>query len=269
MSNSITHDFGKTIGWHVAAGRDFSRAFTKDSAGIIVNEAMVKLIGIKDPVGESVKRGDKEYKVIGIVKDMIRESPFQPVKPSFFTLDYGSVSVIDIRLAPQLAASEALGKIEKVFRKYNPGSPFTYTFVDEGYAKKFGTEERIGKLASFFAILAIFISCLGLFGLASFVAEQRTREIGVRKVLGASVVNVCRLLSGEFIVLVIISLLIATPTAYYFMHNWLQNYQYRTEITGWIFASVGFGALVITLLTVGFQAIRAAIANPVKSLRTE
>jgi ABC-type antimicrobial peptide transport system permease subunit len=141
--------------------------------------------------------------------------------------------------------------------------------VDEEYAKKFGDEERVGKLASFFAILAIAISCLGLFGLTSFVAEQRKKEIGVRKVLGASVFNVWNLLSKDFLLLVIISFFVATPLAYYFMYNWLQNYTYRTEMSWWIFVAAGIGSVVITILVVSFQAIKAAIANPVRSLRTE
>jgi ABC-type antimicrobial peptide transport system permease subunit len=164
---------------------------------------------------------------------------------------------------------DALAKIETVFKKYNPEQPFIYKFNDEEYAKKFGDEERIGKLAGFFAALAIFISCLGLFGMASFMAEQRVKEIGVRKVLGASVFNLWGLLSKDFVSMVLISFLIATPVAYYFMHNWLQNYQYRTNLSWWIFAVTGVGAVLITLLTVSFQSIKAAIANPVKSLRTE
>lgn len=163
----------------------------------------------------------------------------------------------------------ALAKIETVFKKYSPGSPFEYKFTDEDYAKKFSDEERIGNLSTFFAGLAIFISCLGLFGLASFVAEQRTKEIGVRKVLGASVFMLWRMLSKEFVVLVIISSLVAIPLAWYFLHEWLQKYEYRTNISGWIFLAAGLGALAITLLTVSFQAIKAAIANPVKSLRSE
>ncbi|MEA5402317.1 FtsX-like permease family protein [Arcicella sp. DC2W] len=150
-----------------------------------------------------------------------------------------------------------------------PSAPFDYKFADDEFARKFKTEERIGTLALFFAILAIFISCLGLFGLASFVAEQRTKEIGIRKVLGATVLNLWSLLSKDFLILVIISLLTATPLAYYFMHDWLQKYEYRTEISWWIFITAGLGALTITLLTVSFQAIKAALANPVKSLRTE
>jgi len=165
--------------------------------------------------------------------------------------------------------SKALPKIEAVFKKLIPAVPFDYQFVDEDYAQKFAAEERIGKLAGFFTILAVFISCLGLFGLSSFIAEQRTKEIGIRKVLGASAFSLWRLLSNEFSALVIISLFIAVPFAYYFMHNWLQDYQYRAPLSWWIFASAGVGALIITLLTVSFQAIKAAIANPVKSLRTE
>ena len=167
------------------------------------------------------------------------------------------------------AMSTALPGIEAAFKKLIPSVPFDYEFADEDYALKFATEERIGKLAGFFTMLAVFISCLGLFGLASFVAAQRTREVGIRKVLGASTFRLWRLLSNEFVGLVIISLFIAVPVAYYFMHNWLQDYRYRVALSWWIFATAGACALVITLLTVSFQAIKAAIANPVKSLRTE
>jgi ABC-type antimicrobial peptide transport system permease subunit len=156
-----------------------------------------------------------------------------------------------------------------VFKKFNPGAPFDYTFNDEDYAKKFADEERVGNLATFFTILAIFISCLGLFGLASFVAEQRKKEIGVRKVLGASTYNLWRMLSKEFALLVIISCFIAIPLAWYYLDSWLKQYDYHTPISLWIFILSGFGALAITLLTVSFQAIKAALANPVKSLRTE
>ena len=196
-------------------------------------------------------------------------SPFEPVFQTVYVLDYGWANVINIKLNPSRSTSESLARIEGVFRKFNPGSPFDYRFTDQQYALKFAAEERIGKLASGFAILAIFISCLGLFGLASFVAEQRTKEIGVRKVLGASVFNVWRLLSKDFVILVIIAFGIATPIAWYFLGNWLQKYEYRTELSWWIFAVSGAGALVITLLTVSFQSIKAALLNPVKSLRSE
>jgi putative ABC transport system permease protein len=204
-----------------------------------------------------------------VIKDMVVESPYSPVRPTLFHLSAFPGNVVIAKLNPAAGTSEALRKIETIFKKYNPAQPFDYQFVDEEYAKKFGNEQRIGKLAGFFAILAIFISCLGLFGMASFVAEQRTKEIGVRKVLGASVFNLWRLLSKDFVLLVLLSCAIAIPIAYYFLHEWLQKYEYRTEISWWIFAVAVTGALVITLLTVSFQAIKAAIANPVKSLRTE
>jgi len=198
-------------------------------------------------------------------------SPYEPVNPTLFFVKAlnGGVNCINIRVKNGVAMSQVLPKIESVFKKLVPEVPFEYKFVDEDYNLKFAAEERIGNLAGFFGLFAVFISCLGLFGLAAFMAEQRTREIGVRKVLGASVFNVWRLLSKEFMVLVIISLLLASPIAWYFMQNWLQNYQYRAELSWWIFFIAGAGALTITLLTVSFQAIKAAIANPVAALRSE
>ena len=174
-----------------------------------------------------------------------------------------------LKLNSNVSASAALDKIEAVFKKYNPEQPFEYRFMDEDYATKFSDEERIGKLANFFAVLAIFISCLGLFGFASFVAEQRKKEIGVRKVLGASTYNLWQMLSKEFALLVIISCFIAIPLAWYYLNGWLKQYDYRTTISSWVFIISGVGALAITLITVSFQAIKAALANPVKSLRTE
>jgi ABC-type antimicrobial peptide transport system permease subunit len=169
----------------------------------------------------------------------------------------------------KVTVNETLSKIESIFKKYNPATPFSATFTDEEFAKKFGNEVRISKLATFFAILAILISCLGLFGLASFVAEQRTKEIGIRKVLGATVSMLWQLLSKDFVFLVIISCLIAVPTAWFFMTQWLQKYDYRTAIPWWVFVTACAAVLIITLLTVSYQAIKAAIANPVKSLKTE
>ena len=265
----VSKDFGKTVGWQFIAGRDFSKDFISDTAAFILNESAAKFIGFKNPIGEIVKWDGEPFKVIGIIKDMVMESPYEPVRPTLYHTAPYPGNVITAKLNPLASAGESLKKIETVFKKYNPSEPFNYKFVDEAYAQKFGNEQRIGKLASFFAALAIFISCLGLFGMASFVAEQRTKEIGVRKVLGATVTDLWGLLSKEFVLLVFISLLIASPLAYYFMHNWLQGYQYRTALSWWIFAAAGIGALLITILTVSFQAIKAAIANPVKSLRTE
>jgi ABC-type antimicrobial peptide transport system permease subunit len=176
---------------------------------------------------------------------------------------------INIKIDPQVSTSEALQKIETVFRSIDPASPFDFKFVDQEYALKFMAEERVGKLATVFAVLAILISCLGLFGLASFVAEQRTKEIGIRKVVGASIFSLWKMLSKDFVILVIISSLIAIPIAYYFLSDWLTNYEYRTPISWWIFIVTGAGALLITLATVSYQAIKAASMNPVKSLRSE
>jgi ABC-type antimicrobial peptide transport system permease subunit len=226
-------------------------------------------MGMKKPIGEFIKWNGKTYTIVGVINDLVMSSPFEPVNPTVFLLDYEWANLITIKLNDQLSASEALTKIEPVFRKYNPGSPFDFKFASDEYDQKFRTEERIGKLATLFAILAIFISCLGLFGLASFMAEQRTKEIGVRKVLGASVFDLWQLLSKEFIALVLIAFLIASPAAYYLMDSWLNQYTYRAELSWWIFAMTGAGALMITLVTVSFQSIRTALMNPVKSLRSE
>jgi ABC-type lipoprotein release transport system permease subunit len=285
---ACTHDFGKTVGWVIKDGRDFSREFATDTGAkavpgaaakgldtlgfggaLILNEAAVKLAGFKHPVGQLIKWNDKNHIVVGVVRDMVMSSPYQPIEPCIFPLDYGWLNVITIRLNPNLPAQTALNALEPVFKRYDPGSAFEYTFVDEQYAKKFSDEKRIGSLASVFAVLAVFISCLGLFGLASFVAEQRIREIGVRKVLGASLFSVWKLLSADFVLLVIISCLIAIPISYYFLYNWLQQYEYRTPMSWWVFAAASGGALVITLLTVSYQAVSAGLMNPVKSLRSE
>jgi putative ABC transport system permease protein len=268
---SVTPEFGKTVGWNFKEGRDFSRAFSRDSLSVILNEAAVKFMGIKNPIGKTIWGDDKNkrFTIIGVIKDMLMQSPYKPVKQSFYFLNYKDVNWINLKLNPQKSASESIAKIGSIFKKHISSAPFEYKFADDEFAAKFKTEEQIGKLALFFAILAIFISCLGLFGLASFVAEQRTKEIGIRKVLGATVMNLWTLLSKDFVLLVIISVVIATPIAYLFMNNWLQKYDYRTNISWWVFAFSGVGVLLITLLTVSFQAIKAALANPVKSLRTE
>lgn len=267
---AVTEDFGRTIGWQIKEGRDFSKEYGTDSLGMILNESAVKQVGMKtDILNKIIDFNDKKYTVIGVIKDMVMESPYKPIKPTVFFYDRNWANVITVAIKPNAPVKSALAKIENVFKKYNPSAPFDYTFNDEDYAKKFNDEQRVGKLATFFTVLAIFISCLGLFGLASFVAEQRKKEIGVRKVLGASTYNLWQMLSKEFALLVMISCLIAIPLAWYYLNEWLQQYDYRTTISIWIFILSGFGALVITLLTVSFQAIKAALANPVKSLRTE
>lgn len=271
----VTHDFGRAIGWQIKEGNDFSKDLASDSSGFIVNEAAVNYMGFENPIGEVMKwDGNGEWKIIGVVKDMVTQSPYSAVRPMIFFLrsqriSFIQFSTVNIKLSPSVNAAEALTKIEPIFKKYDPANAFEYKFTDQEFGKKFSNENRIGHLAFVFATLAILISCLGLFGLASFVAEQRTKEIGIRKVLGASVGNLWQMLSKDFVTLVIISCTIAIPISWTFMTNWLQNYEYRTEISVWIFVAATIGTLVITLLTVSFQTIKAAISNPVKSLRSE
>lgn len=272
---SVNYDFVETIGLKLKAGRDFSRAFATDSNAVILNETAVKYMNLKDPIGKYIRDSDTEnpnppLKIIGVVEDMITQSPYSPVKQAMYVFEnYGNINYYNLRLNPEKSTSENLALIEAVFKKNFPNTPFDYQFVDEEYGAKFSSEERIASLASVFTFLAIFISCLGLFGLASFVAEQRTKEIGIRKVLGASVSQLWILLSKDFIRLVVIALLIASPLAYYIMGQWLQKFSYRTTV-GWdVLVIACFGALLITLITVSFQAVKAATSNPVKSLRTE
>ncbi|WP_138989618.1 ABC transporter permease [Larkinella sp. C7] len=266
---ACSHEFGKTIGWQIKEGRDFSRDFSTDSSAFILNEAAVKLTGLKNIVGKIIRYNDQACQVVGVVKDMVMESPYTPIKPTIFMINTNWASVFNVKLMPNMPVETALKKVETVFKKHDPDSPFDFQFADDEYNAKFRTEERVGKLARIFATLAIFISCLGLFGLASFVAEQRTKEIGVRKVLGASVFSLWGLLSKDFIRLVLLSFLIAAPLAWYFLSDWLKQYEYRTDISWWIFALSGLGAAVITVATVSFQAIKAALMNPVNSLRSE
>jgi putative ABC transport system permease protein len=262
-------DYGKTVGFELLDGRGFSRDFLGDSSAIILSQAAVGYMGLKHPVGEILTWNGQNCTVIGVVKDMLSESPYAEPRPTIYGLADQPGNFVLAKINPAKSASVAVQTLETVFKKYNPDQPFDFKFVDEEYATKFGNEERIGRLAASFSILAIFISCLGLFGMASFMAEQRVKEIGVRKVLGASVFNLWRLLSKDFVRLVFISIIIAIPLAYYFMFHWLMNFSYKTTLNWWIFAGAALGALVITLCTVSFQSIKAAVANPVRSLRNE
>lgn len=268
---AVDYEFGKTVGWKIKEGRDFSRDFASDSTAMILNEAAVDYMGLENPVGEMVKLYDgRDYTVIGVVEDLVSQSLYDPVKQTYYVIDrFNRFEFINVKINAQASASKTLEEIEQNFKRHNTATPFEYTFADEQFANKFALEARIGKLAGIFAALAVFISCLGLFGLAAFVAEQRTKEMGIRKVLGASVPQLWQLLSKDFVVLVMLSCLIAIPVAWYFLYGWLQNYEYRTELSWWIFAASALGALIITLLTVSFQAIKAALMNPVKSLRSE
>jgi ABC-type antimicrobial peptide transport system permease subunit len=271
--NSVTYEYGKTIGWEFIKGRDFSREFPSDLSGVVMNETAWKLMGLENPEGEVLteNRDDehREYTIVGVIRDVIKGSPFEPADPCLYFLSERDMEWIYIRMDPQVTAREALPRIEKAFSQVISSAPFDYKFADEEYDAKFRSEERVGTLAAIFSSLAILISCSGLFGLASFVAEQRTKEIGIRKVMGASVVNLWRMLSRDFVILVIIACAIAIPLSSYFMNDWLLQYEYRTPLSWTVFAIAGFGALIITLFTVSYQAVKAALMNPVKSLRSE
>lgn len=265
----VTVDYGKAVGWQISRGRDLSRDYGTDDHAVILNEAAVRYTGIKDPVGKMIRWGDDQLHVVGVVKDVVMESPFAKVNPMIFVPDGVEIAMAIVRLQPGKNAAAALPVIEKIFKQHNPRGPFVYGFVDDVYAAKFQVEERTGTLAAVFTVFAVLISCLGLFGLASFVAAQRTREIGIRKVLGATIVQVWGILSRDFIMLVLLAVALAIPVAYYCMEQWLSKYEYHMHISWAVLLLSSLGALVLTLLTVSFQAIRAAMVNPVQSLRAE
>ncbi len=268
---SSDEGFVRTLGLKLVSGRDMNaHIYPTDSTGMLLNEKAVKTMRLKDPIGAIVKVNGSSWHVVGVVKDYILESPYEPIAPiaNIGPKDMGFY-VMNMKLNPANSTSDNLKKAETIFKKYNPSYPFEYTFLDKDYEQKFANEKRTGKLAALFAGLTIFISCLGLFGLASFTAENRIREIGIRKVLGASVFGITQLLSRDFLKLVTISFLIASPVAWFAMNSWLQSYNYRIQITWWVFALTFLLSIAIALLTISFQSIKAAMTNPAKSLRSE
>ena len=261
---------GKTAGLQFVQGRDFNLAqYPTDSTGIIINESALKVMKFKNPIGQIIKDNGIDWHVVGVIKDFILQSPYNPTKPMAIEGAKGWFNVIHIKFNPASSTAANLKKAEAVFKKYNPQYPFEYKFIDEEYIKKFDNEKRVGTAAGLFAGLTILISCLGLFGLATYMAENRIKEIGIRKVLGASISSIASLMSADFLKLVTISVLIATPAAWWAMSEWLKNYPYHVSIEWWVFIMAGVVALLIALATVSYQAVKAAVANPVKSLRTE
>ncbi|HEY4063766.1 MAG TPA: ABC transporter permease [Puia sp.] len=264
----VSDDYFKSLGIPIIQGRDFRSP--SDTMRVIFNETAIRQMRIKNPIGQVITyQGTPGVEIIGVAKDALMASPFAPADPTVFLYDPHPQYILLYRLSQRLTTQEGLAQLTTIFNKYNPAYPYTYAFVDQRYAEKFKTEVLVEKLSGIFAGLAIFISCLGLFGLAAFVAEQRTREIGIRKVLGASVSGLWMLLSKDFIVLVLISCVLASPVAFFFLHNWLQQYSYRIDIGAGVFVLASATAIGITLVTISFQAIKAAVANPVKSLRSE
>jgi putative ABC transport system permease protein len=261
------YDFIKTMGMHMLSGRAFSKDFSADTSNIILNEAAVRAMNLKNPVGKIVHLYVHPMQVIGVVKDFHFESMHETIKPSYILLQpHGGKILARISAAHQ---KETIAAIQHLYESYNPGFPFTFNFLDEAYQKQYDSETRVSVLSKYFAGLAVIISCLGLFGLAAFTAQKRRKEIGIRKVIGASVSSITTMLSADFLKLILLSLLIAFPVSWWLMDNWLQGFAYRIHITPNVFLVAGGSIILITLFTIGFQSIKAAIANPVKSLRTE
>ena len=274
-NNPITYDYIKTMGIQLISGRDFDPSFSLDTMNYLVNEAAAKKIGYQDPVGKELTMWGDKGTIIGLMKDFHHNSLHVPIEPLILRLFKGSWvneggywGNVIIR-TEQGKSKQAIASMEKVCKQFNPGFPFKYYFTDDEIAKNYKAEHTVSKLSKYFAFLAIFISCLGLFGLVTFTAEQKTKEIGIRKVLGASVTGIVRMLSKDFLKLVLIATIIAFPVAWWLMHTWLDDFAYRIDIGWWVFVVAGIAALLIALLTISFQSIKAAIANPVKSLRTE
>jgi ABC-type antimicrobial peptide transport system permease subunit len=266
----VSDNYFETVGMKIIQGRNFTGH--SDTISAIVNEAAIRSMSLKDPINKVITLSlSKSFIIIGVVKDVVVDSPFEPVLPMLFSFQENSsnASVMIYRLSPAVKTSDAIATLTKTFEHYSPAFPYTYLFVDEEYAAKFKLESLVATLAGIFSALAIFISCLGLFGLAAYTAEQRIKEIGIRKVVGASVTQLWILICKDFIILIIISCIIASPVAFYFIQNWLQKYEYRISINADVFVIAAFTALVITIITVSFQALKAATSNPVKSLRTE
>jgi putative ABC transport system permease protein len=270
-TTAVSQDYFKTVGMTLKSGHDFAGAAGPDTLNVILNEAAAERLRLKDPLNQLItfEYSKKPMRVIGVVKNAIIQSPFAAASPAIFVYNPGWAGAIMYRLKPNVNTHDAIAKITAIFNKYNPSFPYEYRFADEAFSAKFNMELLIGKLAGIFAGLAIFISCLGLFGLAAYVAEQRKKEIGIRKVLGASVPQVWFLLSGNFLLLVIISCVIASPIAFYFLQGWLQKFEYRITIGPGAFLLSAAAAVIITIITVSYQAIASALMNPVKSLRAE
>lgn len=266
---TVGYDFVKTMRLKLKEGHDFSRDFGTDATGYIVNETAVKKIGYQNAIGQPLSWGDQHGKIIGVLKDFHFSSLHETIEPLIIRFsenqNWGTILV----RTEAGKTKQALAELEKVCKELNPKYPFTYQFSDQEYARLYNNEQLVSKLSNYFAFLAIFISCLGLFGLATFTAEQRTKEIGVRKVLGASIPNIVALLSTSFLKPVTVAMLIGFPVSWYVMNEWLQKFAYKINIGWWMFALAGSLVIGISLLTVSYQSIKAAIANPVKSLRTE
>ncbi len=266
---NVTPEFGKAVSWKIREGRDFSRAYSLDTAAVIINKTLARLTGLKNPINETLRQGDKTYRIIGISEDIVFDSPYGTVKPTVYFMRLANMPFITLKLNSDLSISESIARVEQVLKEFDQDATLNIKFADAELESKFWREKRILNLILVFTLVAVSICSLGLFGLSTFMAEQRVKEIGIRKVLGASVSQLLLLLSKDFVKLVALSLCIATPIAWYAINQWLQDFTYRVTVSGWVFVLAGVLVLAIALLTVSYQAVKAALANPVKSLRSE
>ena len=268
--NSSSHDFPKTSGFQFLEGRDFSRTFATDSMAVIVNEKAAKLISASGALGKKISLGhDKELTIIGVIKDQVRSEPFAEQLPHIYYINYKNARYLTVKVNKGVRTDDAVSAVGKIIHKFDPAAPFDYTFLDDDYDEGFKAEIRVAKLASVAAVLSVLISCVGMLGLAAFAASRRIKEIGIRKVMGATVLNVWLMLSRDFVVLVGLAVLVGLPFGSYFADQWLAQYDYRVQLPWELFALTGVTAIVITLITVSYQALRAAMVNPVRSLRNE
>ncbi|HRI20310.1 MAG TPA: ABC transporter permease, partial [Panacibacter sp.] len=265
----VDYDYLKTLGMHITAGRYFSKDMASDSAATVINQAMANKLGLKDPVGKRIENGWQKFTIIGVMEDFNFETMKQNVSPLCFELNKNYQSSIVAVKINGADTKSAINYISGTWKSFSPNQPFRYTFLDAGFASMYADVQRTGSIFTSFAILAIIIACLGLFALSAFMAEQRNKEIGIRKVLGASVGGITTMLSKDFVKLVILSIIIATPLAYWAMTMWLQDFAYRISVSWWMIAIAAFSAMAIALITISFQSIKAALMNPVKSLRSE
>ena len=266
----VSPNFGNTVQWEITEGRDFSSEMSSDSSGLIINETAARIMGVEQPIGLDVDWQGNTYKVVGVVKDLLNDSPFRKTGPTYYFFggeNHSNYSLI--RLNDQLSQVEAINKVSEIYERVIPNVPFEFEFVSEAHGRNFRSIERISSLTSIFSSFAILISCLGLFGLASFMVEQRSKEIGIRKVLGASMLHLWQLISQEFVALVLISSVIAVPIALWTLSGWLEGYEYRIALEWWVFVASCVGALIITVITTSFKSLTAIQLNPVKTLKDE
>jgi len=263
----VDGDLMETLGLKMNEGRFFSSQYGNEDDKVIFNEAAITAMGLKNPVGQTVTMWGSKKQIIGVVKDFHFKSLYERVGPFFFRFSHNNGNVL-VKIE-EGKEKETIAKLGKFYKNYNLGLPFEYKFMDDDYQRLYASEQRVSVLSRYFAIVAIIISCLGLFGLAAFTAQKRQKEIGIRKIVGASVANITVMLSKDFLMLVLIAVLISFPLAWWVMNAWLDNFAYRVNISGWIFLVASASIIFLTLLTISFQSIKAAIANPVKALRTE